>query len=348
VSPVTNTVFAGGVYASYRSSDGGATWDEVAVGQSQMVAVNGFGTVFSSLGGNIRRSTDDGATWFGQFLSGVSAIRDAAFDDSTVYLATGVGSTFGTSRGIWRSTDDGVTWAAFNDSLTDLNVVAVTVIDTAAALKRAAGAGNCDRLVFGATWSGNVRGLEGDLWLPSTSGSGLGFRPVAFYETKLAEPHWLAGDRGELAEREDLTCDWTTKVSLRLHQEVGAIVVVRGVSEENRVLYGTSGGGVIQFIAKPTAADPEPSLPLRFRLHQNYPNPFNPSTTVRYDVPDPGWVSLKVFDVLGRETAVLVDGFQTPGVKSVKWDAGGAAGGVYFIRMAAGTHRETKKILLLK
>jgi len=97
-----------------------------------------------------------------------------------------------------------------------------------------------------------------------------------------------------------------------------------------------------------TAVETAPGIPERFALHQNYPNPFNPGTTIRFDVAAAGHVAVRIYDVLGRETAVLVDRFETPGEKTVDWDASGAPGGVYFVRLTAGEHRETRKMVLMK
>ncbi len=90
-----------------------------------------------------------------------------------------------------------------------------------------------------------------------------------------------------------------------------------------------------------------------FTLHQNYPNPFNPTTTIRFDVPRPARVYIRIFNVLGEEIADVADGFYTAGVHQVVWDGrthyGRSAGsGVYFVRVESGTFTDTKKIILLK
>lgn len=92
----------------------------------------------------------------------------------------------------------------------------------------------------------------------------------------------------------------------------------------------------------------QPSLPAEFALFQNFPNPFNPVTTIKYELPKDAYVTLKVFDILGREVATLVNAQQKAGYKSVQWNASTVASGVYFCRMEAGSFTGVKKLLLLR
>jgi len=89
-------------------------------------------------------------------------------------------------------------------------------------------------------------------------------------------------------------------------------------------------------------------IPTQYSLEQNYPNPFNPNTTIEYQVPTRSHVSIKVFDVLGREVATLVNGVEEPGYKSMNFNANGLESGMYFYRLHAGTFTDTKKLVLLR
>ena len=89
-------------------------------------------------------------------------------------------------------------------------------------------------------------------------------------------------------------------------------------------------------------------VPTRFQLEQNYPNPFNPSTTIRYSVAKTSRVTLKVFDLLGREVQTLVQAQQAPGVYNVSFSGQNLATGVYFYRLDAGSFSATKKFVLMK
>ncbi|HCV42749.1 MAG TPA: peptidase M1 [Bacteroidetes bacterium] len=88
--------------------------------------------------------------------------------------------------------------------------------------------------------------------------------------------------------------------------------------------------------------------PFSYRLEQNYPNPFNPTTTVNYQLPRMTHVTLKVYDVLGREVATLVDGVEELGYKSVQWNATNVASVIYYYQLKAGGFMSTKRLLLMK
>ncbi len=89
--------------------------------------------------------------------------------------------------------------------------------------------------------------------------------------------------------------------------------------------------------------------PLAFRLLQNYPNPFNPATTIQFSIVNTQFTILKVYDILGREVATLVDDVRPAGTYTVSWDPGGNfPSGVYFYRLTAGTYSATRKMILEK
>ncbi|MDE3057243.1 MAG: phosphodiester glycosidase family protein [Bacteroidota bacterium] len=90
------------------------------------------------------------------------------------------------------------------------------------------------------------------------------------------------------------------------------------------------------------------SLPSSFTLFQNYPNPFNPATHLRFTIADVRFVTLKVYDVLGREVATLVNEQKSPGTYEVQFDGSRLSSGVYFYRLTAGNFVDTKKFVLMK
>jgi hypothetical protein len=119
-----------------------------------------------------------------------------------------------------------------------------------------------------------------------------------------------------------------------------------------------AGGKVSPYITSWTKKDTpdeveQSSLPSTVRLSQNYPNPFNPSTMIGYDVPSQSRIILTLYNVLGQSVRTLVDDTQQAGSYRVTWDGADQSGapvsmGVYFYRLQAGDHSETKKMLFLK
>ncbi len=85
-----------------------------------------------------------------------------------------------------------------------------------------------------------------------------------------------------------------------------------------------------------------------YSLRQNFPNPFNPSTKINFTLPQDGIVSLKVFDVLGREIAVLVNGFQSRGNYNIDFDGSKLSNGIYYYQLVTGNFTSTKKMILMK
>jgi len=85
-----------------------------------------------------------------------------------------------------------------------------------------------------------------------------------------------------------------------------------------------------------------------FTLSQNYPNPFNPTTTIDFSLPERAMVSLKVYDVLGREVATLLDEMKESGAHQVRFNAGTLSSGVYYYTLRYGSVSQTKKMILTK
>ena len=113
---------------------------------------------------------------------------------------------------------------------------------------------------------------------------------------------------------------------------------------------------IYSVVLNPTSVqDLRDEMPADFQLYQNYPNPFNPSTSIEYTVggirgqgSGVSNVQLMVYDVLGREVAVLVNEKKPPGFYTVTWNARGKASGVYFYRLTAGGVVQSRKLLLLR
>jgi hypothetical protein len=90
------------------------------------------------------------------------------------------------------------------------------------------------------------------------------------------------------------------------------------------------------------------NMPKEFNLSQNYPNPFNPVTKINFAIPKSGFVTLKIYDILGREIKTLVNEVKQPGYYTVDFNGSSLASGVYFYRIVAGNFINVKRMILIK
>ena len=119
------------------------------------------------------------------------------------------------------------------------------------------------------------------------------------------------------------------------------------ISRDNLALYALKdNGGIIMKLL------PGPTAPLanqkKYELMPNYPNPFNPVTTIQYQIPNSGFVTLKVYDILGKEVATLVNEVKTAGTYNVQWNASAMPSGTYFYKLTADNFTDVKRMILMK
>ncbi len=119
------------------------------------------------------------------------------------------------------------------------------------------------------------------------------------------------------------------------------------LNNDPRVFNGRIDLGAYEYI-DPTSVYEINELPVTVALYQNYPNPFNPSTTISYSLPEHAHIELIVFDMLGREVAVLVEGQQMPGTYEIRFDAGHLASGIYLYRLRAGEVLRSGRMMLMR
>ncbi len=127
----------------------------------------------------------------------------------------------------------------------------------------------------------------------------------------------------------------------------GDTLPVPGSVFQVKTLKPTTAADTFEFTATATSVA-HAATSMQFGLSQNYPNPFNPSTTIKFELPRASQVNLSVYDILGREVAVLANERRDAGVHEVKFDGTGLSSGVYFYRLTADDFLQTRKLLLLK
>ena len=134
--------------------------------------------------------------------------------------------------------------------------------------------------------------------------------------------------------------DWTISDSVGLV----SLVMEPGVSYHmtGAIIDGKTTGTILNVQARNI------QLPIAPMLYQNYPNPFNPETSFRFTLPAAEYVTLRIYDLLGRQQENLIEGRLTPGEHVVSWNAVTHPSGIYFCQLRTSTSTQTKKLLLLK
>jgi hypothetical protein len=152
----------------------------------------------------------------------------------------------------------------------------------------------------------------------------------------------------------NLTIDNSNGVTLSRATTINGVLRLAAGVFDNTIPFtlGPSGSVVMAggSLKVPTSVEENSTnaVPLTFFLSQNYPNPFNPSTTFTYQIAKEGFVSVKIFDILGQEATTLVNEAKQAGTYSATWNAAGFVSGIYFCRMQSGSFTEIKKITLMK
>jgi photosystem II stability/assembly factor-like uncharacterized protein len=307
-----------------RSTDGGATWTVVGNGLSPFGTVTGIVDVPGGLltvSSRVYKSIDNGDNWvqvdssLGLFVS-FSAL-------------TKIGSTiYAYGMGIAKSTDDGTTWVRADSGLPAFYSPSTLV-------------GNGSGLYVSSGFtSGIYRSTnDGQSWSLWTSGA---------YSQLLIHGNDLFGcrDNDGVFIRKNFAGTFT-RISTGLPTPNFRYTFA---IHNGWMFVGTGGNSVWRRPLSDVTAVEEiaGTLPTKFMLSQNYPNPFNPMTNFELRIADFGFVTLQVYDVLGREVTSLVNETLQPGTYKVSWDAGNQTSGVYYYKLQAGSYSETKKMLLVK
>lgn len=321
----------------YRTTNGGVNWTQVftqAGGFIDDIKFSNANTGFAMgdpVGGrwSLWKSTDGGATWDSAGLYLPAAGGEAGWNNAMYVIGNTIWVGTSNTR-IYKSASYGAT-GSWTFGATTGQVNSLSLHFNSAVLGLMGGSSGALRTTNGgATWgsittlgAGSVTGMEGfgiDFWY--TRGTGI-------YRSTNSGTNWTqsftaAGGLNDI----DL---WASTGCLQ-GWAVGAAGTIVRMTGDTLVGIGSNHN----------------QIPNTYILEQNYPNPFNPSTTINFALPRAGLVELKVYDVLGREIAILVNEVRQAGSYKVDFDASALSSGVYFYTLKAGEFTDTKKMLLIK
>jgi len=342
----------------------------------------GTGRSYSERGSGVYRSSDDGQTWAmtGTGLELYSV--DALATNGTTIFAGGVPGGFWPS--LFRSTDSGVNWDTVSVPVYPINALAANAIQVVALsgpvyssiddgltwsshTTGSSGTGRyavalADSIVYAGTSTGVYRSTIGDTsWLSVNNGlTNLNVRSLA-----ISGMYIFAGTDSGVFLSSNNGEKWTSVGDgLPRNSMVSALVA------SNTTLYAgiwSNGAWSRPLADMIMSVRSLPSgVPAAFQLCQNYPNPFNPTTTIQFTIvsAQSGSASakktadrsgrnrqltiVKVYDVLGREVATLVNEVKEPGTYTVQFDGSNLASGVYFYRLTSGSYLATHKMILMR
>jgi hypothetical protein len=367
----------------FRSRDDGASWspqisflDPV----TEFCAKEGF--LFAGMYRSVYRSFDQGTTW----ASADSGLPDPpeiytlcasapdAPDPGNLFAGTG-------SNGVFLSTNNGTSWTAINDGLPLRDSADYVFVSCLAASEQNLFAGTGDSGVYlstnsGTNWRAVNNGLPVNTYVTALAGIPNGDGSIhllagtsaGVYRTTDNGATWSAANAGMPASAVNTFAVTGTNIFAGIWYQ-GVYLSTNGGTTWTEVNSGlvdpsvtclTTGGthlyaGTESGLWKRPISDMVTTVshrtdqtPNTFSLEQNYPNPFNPGTIIRYQLPMVNYVSLKVYDLLGREVATLVNEVKLPGSYTVEWNASGLASGVYFYRLRAGDFADVKKLVVLR
>jgi hypothetical protein len=361
--------------ASYRgyalkSTNGGQTWFQYGtlpnnvsylVGASFVTSQLGYATGdTAALGGPcVLKTTNGGLSWNELAIpDSIVYLRDISFVDSVLGVAVGYMATDSVSvHGIIiRTTDGGTTWTLKHLPAVN-NFTSVSFSNELVGY--AAGPSNAD----------SVHPVQGLLY--KTTDAGESWTEVQFAGADSIIVSHVTFARGTdvgvvygygdsrdtsrnvfIARTTNAGESWSlqtvTVASPKMLLEGGILLtaldgyLTGGDVLTSSVILHTSNGG-FNDVGKWGKGFPRTQ-----KLEQNFPNPFNPTTTVSFAMSHSSFVTLRVYDLLGREVATLVNGLEEPGFKSVTWDASNVPSGLYFYRLTTEVFTETKRLLLIK
>ena len=314
---------------TFQSTDNGISWSSVNINTAgtldKPIIQKGNGVIFAKAvnADGLVKSTDNGNTWTylkAQFYNVVSAL--AAGPEGNIYV-----SSLGTFS---KSIDDGYSWQ-IKEHLSTYTTAMKTF----------------DNYIFLVSKYGilSISEDKGETWTEKDiSNRAIQDLTITKDGTLLiAIPGIgikMSTDKGQ---------SWTT-----VNDGISDLNVKSFYNDGNDKIYLctgkylSNGSGIYLLNLNTTGIKSVNTIPKNYYLEQNYPNPFNPETAISYELPTLSFVTLKIYDLLGKEVATLVNEEKPAGTYKVNFDASGLPSGIYFYRISAGSFHQTKKMVLLK
>ncbi len=284
-------------------------------------------TDYASVAGGILKSTDGS----GVFWNSIQTIGLPLTNIYCLALDSGGDLFAGTQySGVFESTDGGTFWTQ-----TDINSPIIFYSVKAMEID------NKGRIFAGTDTSGAY--YSDDSGVNWNSISSIGGKSVTSFLLDHPSRYFVGtSDRGVFVSS-DRGLTWQSANDGITDSDVTSLIF-----DHPGYLYAATASGIFKSTNIVAGIHENAGVPSSFSLSQNYPNPFNPSTTIGYELSAKSYVTIKVYDVLGRVVKTLVDEVKKPGRYEVRFDGIGLSSGIYFYRLVSNNYTETKKMVLIK
>jgi hypothetical protein len=364
----TNLFVGGG--GIFLSTDNGTNWVGVdvglATGDVYAIVVSDTNLFAGTTGRGVLISTNKGITWDNTYnhVLRLYSVSSLALSGTNLFAGT-------YDHGVFLSTNNGTSWAAKNTNLTDSVVTALVANGTN--LLAATTSGIFLSTDNGISWHSTIMtnphvrsfvASSSDLFagaddkgvfLSTDNGTNWsavnsGLKNIYVEALALSGSYLFAGTFGGGVYLS--TNNGTSWNEVNIGLDTSAHFVTSLAVIGTNLFAGMYGGAGVwrRPISEMVTAvnETKSEIPRSFSLSQNYPNPFNPATVISFTLPSKSFVSLKVFDIIGKEVATIVSEEMLAGNHSRQWNAAKMSSGIYFYRMHAGFFTETKKLVLIR
>jgi len=329
---LANTGWAGAVAGLFKTTNNGINWTQQITGAVIAdVFFSDLNTGLALVGRTVRKTTNGGTNFTSiTYTTNTSMIGGNIVPTTASLLYILAINSADDSSYVFKSTNGGDSWSQiFRTSGTFFSIA---FINTTTGLM----GGNLG--ILKRTTNG------GTSWSTINSGTTKDLLSVKYASSSVV---YISGETGTILKSTNGGLNWISQVS-NTTANLGGIFVYPAddfgfaVGSAGIIVRTTNGGVVTGFVQN------ENEVPQSYSLQQNYPNPFNPSTNIKFSNINTGIVQIKVYDLLGKERATIVNQSLPAGTYKVDFDASELPSGTYFYRLTAGNYSETKKMILVK
>ncbi|MGD8782703.1 MAG: T9SS type A sorting domain-containing protein [Ignavibacteria bacterium] len=324
------------------STDNGDNWIPINNGLADSVvsriAITPDGlNLYAGTRKGIYRSTNNGSNWID--VSNEIMKKEGTYSIAISNDGNNIFACPAYSNGLYLSTDNGINWKSVTNGLPDTKVFSVNVNPDGGEIIAVVQGYST---IYASTDGGsNWSSIKNNL--PNISISCTVFSPDGKYI--------FLGTQGGIYFSSDNGTKWYFDDSGFSDPYISITSLVTS-SDATNIYAGTSNHGLwkrtISELVTSVATHRGKDLSKYFRLYQNYPNPFNPTTKIDFEISSRSFITLKIYDVLGKEISTLVEEELSPGHYSKNWDAKMFSSGIYLYTLKSDNFEETKKLLLIK